>query len=240
MTRFDGLTALSCVLCLAWGTTHSFGEDESQEPPLTYEVKLDDQTITFKEGETTEITGMFTNPKVTITPRQSRVFPYQGIRFKYPRSFGFEADVSKPIAKNWHLKGKHLRISLFVTPSDLSTGQYAEGMRKIMGLANTEITNAHAEITLGTETLQGTSVQFQVITKTQVIKLSTTAVLDIYKVPSQGHQPRFLLFQDTLDKDGNHSKEYGDVIAGMKTSFALTEYREFPRGFPDPNTTTLE
>lgn len=214
MTRFDGLAALSCFLCLALGTTLSFGEDESQEPPLTYEVKLDDQTVSYREGETAEIPGMFTNPKVTITPHPDRVFPYHEMRFKYPRVFGFEAALANPQSKHWTLSGNHVKIMIFVLPKGVTTARYAEILLGNFDRKKSRITNANAEITLGTETLKGTLMQIELG--------SSKLAMDTYQVPTNGPYTTLFVFQDNLDKDGNHSKEYREALAGMKTSFALT------------------
>ena len=222
MTRFDGLARLSCFLCFAFGTTHCFGEDETQEPPLHYEVKLEDQSVIVQEGETAELPGMFTNPKVTITPRQNRVFSYHGVEFKYPRTFVFEANVSKPDVKNWKLSSKHFNVSLFVTPSGLTTDQYASAMSRLFGLDPAHIANEKVELTLGAETLHGTSLLIDLNTRVSRLNLASTLALDVYQLPSHGNLSTFLVFQDTFNKAGNHSKEYLDTIAAMKTSFVLT------------------
>ena len=67
--------------------------DESQEPPLTYTLRIADQIIAITEGETTRIDGAFNNPEVTLQSKPYREFPYQGVSFKYPREFVFEAEL---------------------------------------------------------------------------------------------------------------------------------------------------
>src|SRR5262245_43616031 len=114
-THFKRVRILSLavpLLCLGC-RMRTAAVDESQEPPLVCVVKLDDSSIELTEGETGQVNGTFTNPKLTVTPQPNRTFPYQGITFKYPRAFNFEADLSDPESKNWTLSGNDLKIMIF-------------------------------------------------------------------------------------------------------------------------------
>ncbi len=215
MTRCDGFIALLCFLCLAYGTTPSLGEEESKEPPLTYEVKLGDQLVTVNEGEAAEFSGTFINPKVSFTPLPHRVFPYQGITFKYPRSFGFKSNLVNPNAKSWDLSGTDLKIMVSVLLGHHTTDSFAEDMLDSFGRNESQITNANAEITLGAETLLGTTLQLTTV--------KTKMVIDIYQIPSRGPCTKFLLFQDILDDDGHPSKEARETLEVIKKSFELKQ-----------------
>ena len=226
MTRFDRLALLSCFLCLVFGITASFAEDESQEPPLTYEVKLDDKTISAQKVEHTELPGMFTNPNVTITPNQNRMFSYQGIRFQYPRSFEYKADFSNPRVKMWHLLGDNLCVNIIASLVDITPGSVVNTFRSDFRLDDTQVKIARAEMTLGTETLKGISLQ--------VLKANKTAnlTLDVFQVPSRSNSKIIITFNDKLDKDGNHSEEYHDAICEMKKSFEVKLFHELPGNLP--------
>jgi len=188
--------------------------DESQEPPLEFVVHVDDTSVTLIEGESGQVNGTFTNPKVSVTPRPYRTFPYQGITFQYPRAFNFEADLSDPDSKNWTLSGNDLKIMYFVLNSQLTTRDFAKDMIDRFGRENCKLLNANAKITLGKETLSGTTIQMTVA--------SSRMVMDIYHVPSSNKSvTKILVFQDNLDDNGHRSAEAKQALKEIESSFTL-------------------
>ncbi len=212
MTRLFALIASVPLITVSCGTAASIA-DESMEPPLNYTVKVGEKTMTISEGESVQFDGTFTNPNVTVTPHSYRVFPYQGITFKYPRSFTFEADLVDPTAKTWTLSGNDFKIMYFVLNDALSAADFAKDMINQFGRENAKVVDANATITLGEQQLNGTSFRVTVATHKMV--------MDIYRLPSRGTQTRLLVFQDSLDDSGNRSKEGQTTIAEVKSSFAM-------------------
>lgn len=213
MQRFYLLLTLFMFLFLASSVLPAIGQDESQEPPLGFVVKVDDKSITVGEGETAEVEGAFTNPKVTVTPQPYRVFPYQGVSFKYPRSFAFGADLVDPNEKIWTLSGNDLTIMYFVMNSEFTPADYAETMMDEVGAENCEVLDEEAKITLGEEKLSGI--------KIQISAAGIEVVMEIYQVPSRDSVTKFLIFQDTPDESGNRSKEYVQAIKEIESSFKV-------------------
>ncbi|MCU0962478.1 MAG: hypothetical protein MUF48_20475 [Pirellulaceae bacterium] len=213
MQRNHILTVLLSLLYWACGSPPAPGTDESKEPPLEFAVIVDDKSVTINEGQTIQLDGTFTNPRISVTPQPYRVFPYQGITFKYPRSFTFEADLADPDAKHWTLTGNDLTIMFFVMNARLTTGEFANNMIDQFGRENCKVNDANAKITLGSQSLSGTSIQVTVATHKMV--------MDIYRIPSRGEVTKLLVFQDSLDDTGNRSKEGRQTLEDMKASFTV-------------------
>jgi len=180
---------------------------------LEFVVKVGDKSITITEGETTQLDGAFTNPMISIAPQLYRVFPYQGITFKYPRPFTFEADLADPDRKIWTLSGNDLKIMYFVLNARLTTGEFANNMIDQFGRENCKVTDANAKITLGKQTLSGTSIHVTLATHKMV--------MDIYQIPSRGAVTKLLVFQDSLDDTGNRSNEGRQTLKDMAASFTV-------------------
>ncbi|MFN7733552.1 MAG: hypothetical protein ACK5OB_16770 [Pirellula sp.] len=172
--------------------------DESTEPPLKYTLKVGDQSIDINEGETARLEGVFTNPEVTLTTQPFREFTYQGISFRYPSKFVFEADLDDANYKNWTLSGNDFKIMYFVLNARLTTSDFAKSMMGKFGLENCELANA-PQMKFGDKSLSGTTLN--------VTLAGNKLVIDIYGVSSNGKQTKLLVLQDDLDDSGNRSTE---------------------------------
>ena len=172
--------------------------DESKEPALKYTLKIGDKSIAITEGETARVDGTFSNPKVRLTAQSYRVFPYQGISFKYPRAFTFEAELDDADYKNWTLSGNDFTIMYFVLKGNLTTRDFADNMIDQFGRKNCKVSNA-APMKFGDKELSGTTLIAAVV--------GNKIVMDIYRVPSEDTQTKLLVLQDNLDDAGNRSKE---------------------------------
>ena len=214
MTRPAVLIALLLLLFSTDNSSISAAEDESKEPPLTYSVKFGNKSITVRERKTVRIKGRFQNPAITVAPQSYRVFPYQGISFKYPRSFAWEADLSDSDARNWTLSGNDFKIMYFVFNEPLTTADFANNMVNEIGKENCRVTDTNAQIILGKQTLVGTSLQLTLA--------GHTMVMDAYEIPSDDTGTRMLVLQDSLDNAGKRSSEGIEAIKVVKASFSVT------------------
>jgi hypothetical protein len=188
-------------------------QDEAKEPPQKFTVNLGDQSVKVLEGESVKLTGSFTNPQLTIKPDPYRVFPYQGLRFQYPRSFSFEADLTGPGEKNWTLSGNDVRIMLFVFDERTTVAEFAEGVISELGKANCKIVDANAKLKLGTIEITGVKLH---------MTISTHGVTqDIYSIPTPRPKTRLLVFQDSPDENGNRSAEAKGVLETLNKSFQV-------------------
>ena len=215
MHRTYTLTVLLLSLLLDYGSSTAAGPDESKEPPLEFVVKVGEKTISIIEGKTIQLDGVFTNPQIAVKPQPYRVFPYQGITFKYPRSFAFEADLANPSGKNWTLSGNDLKIMYFVLNSQITTSNYADSMIDQFGRGNCNVTDANAKITLGKQTLSGTTFQVTVV--------NHKMLMNIYRIPSRGAVTKLIVFQDSLDDAGNRSTEGKQALKEIMSSFTVEQ-----------------
>ena len=95
----------------------------------------------------------------------------------------------------------------------LTTGEFANNMIDQFGRENCKVNDANAKITLGSQTLSGTSIQVTVATHKMV--------MDIYRIPSREAVTKLLVFQDSLDDTGNRSNEGRQTLKDMKASFTV-------------------
>lgn len=190
-----------------------FAADETKEPPQMFAVRLGDQTVKVLEGETAKLAGSFTNPQLTITPDPYRVFPYQGVRFEYPRTYSFEADVADPDEITWTLSGNDVSIMFFAFNVKLTATEFAGGVMDQFGKANCKILNPNAKLKLGVTEVTGTKIHITIATH--------PITQEIYTLPSPRNQTKFLVLQDNPDEQGNHSAEAKGVLEMLKKSFQI-------------------
>jgi hypothetical protein len=213
MLRIYKMTLLLSFLCMGFDSSSVSGSDESKEPPQEFVVKIGDKSISITEGEIIKLDGTFSNPKITVAPQPYRVFSYQGIMFKYPRFFTFEADLADPNGKIWTLSGNDLVVMFFVLSGQLTTGEFANSMIDQFGQENCTATDADAKITLGKQILSGTTIQIDVA--------KHKMVMNIYRIPSDEAVTKLLVIQDNLDDSGNRSDEGKQILEILKSSFTI-------------------
>jgi hypothetical protein len=194
-------------------TTIALAQDETKEPPQTFVVKLGDQSANVLEGETAKLKGSFTDPQLTITPDPYRVFPYQGVRFQYPRTYSFEADVADADEKSWTLSGNDVSIMLFVLNARITAAGFADSMIGQFGRPNCKIVDANAKLKLGATEVSGTKIHVTIATH--------SITQEIYVLPAPRGKTRLLVLQDNPDEKGNHSAEAKGVLETLKKSFQV-------------------
>ncbi len=185
---------------------------ESKEPPLKYTLRIGEKSIAITEGETARVDGTFNNPEVILTALPHRVFPYQGISFKYPRAFTFEADLEDADYKDWTLSGNDFKIMYFVVNDRLTTGGFADNMVDQFGPENCAVRKA-SPMKFGDKELSGTTLTATVV--------GSKMVIDIYRIPSTSTQTKLLVLQDNLDDAGNRSIEGRTALQLLKQSSKL-------------------
>jgi hypothetical protein len=205
---------VAVLLTALWLPT-SRASDESVEPPLEYSVKVGDEAATLVEGKPLRICGTFTDPLVTVTPHTYRVFPYQGLNFKYPKGFTFKANVEDPARKRWILAGGEAKLIYSVLAMEMSTDDFVSQMVEHFAREDIKFVKADASITLGGQQLAGVSM------KTAIA--GHKLAVDVYRLPSRGSETRFLMIQDHLDPSGNRSKEGIELLAQMDASLVIEE-----------------
>jgi len=202
-----------CALLFASCVSRAPAQDETKEPPQTFVINLGEKSEKVVEGETKKLSGTFTDPQVSVTPEPYRLFPYQGVRFQYPRTYSFEADVADAAEKTWTLSGNDVTIMFFAFNSQLTTADFAEKMIDQFGKPNCQIVDANAKLKLGAHELSGTKIKVKVGTH--------TIMQEIYSIPTAARKTRLFILQDNPDEQGNHSTEARGVLDVLKKSFQV-------------------
>ncbi len=186
--------------------------DESKEPALKYQLRVGDKSLTISEGETVSLAGAFSNPKVTLTAEEFRVFPYGGISFRYPRTFTFEADLDNRDSLNWTLSGNDYTIMYFVMNASVTTEDFAGNMSEQFGKENCMISKA-TPIKLDGSEIAGTSLIADLA--------GSQLAIDIYRLPSGDQQTRLFVLQDNPDDAGDRSMEGKAALNLLQQSFRM-------------------
>lgn len=192
-----------------------FAADETKEPPQTFAVKLGDQTVKVLEGEPAKLTGSFTNPQLTITPDPYRVFPYQGVRFEYPRtySFAYEGNLGGVSEKLWTMSGDDVILMICLLKKKMTVTEFAEGLMDQFGRTNCMVVDSNARLTVGAHSIRGQTIRINI--------RNHRITQEVYDLPSAVGQTRLLVLQDEPTEKGEHSAEAKGVLETLKKSFQI-------------------
>jgi hypothetical protein len=189
--------------------------DESKEPKLEYLLKVGDKTFPLDEGAPLKLDGTFSNPEITLVVKPNRLFSFQGVSFRYPRTYVFEADLSDKAVKSWTVQGKTFSVMYFVFSEQVSTTEFAAHMLDGFGRDKSKMTNPDLKLTLGKETLAGVKLEASVSES----KLTT----EIYRIPSSDTTSKYLVFQEELDGSGGPNAERKQTMKELTASFNLSK-----------------
>jgi hypothetical protein len=214
MPFMDATITFFLVILISTSSLSSAQTDESREPPLEFSVNVGGKAITITEGETRKLAGTFADPDVSIEIKPYRVFQMQGIKFEYPRSLVFDANLDNPsVFKRWSLSGNDVTITVMSTKEKVSPMDYAKSMMKSFGRDKSEVKDTNATIRLGSLTLHGTTIQHEIQNLLQQV--------EIFQIASNDDVTKFIIFQDFVDSDGNRSPEGIQVLELLAASFSV-------------------
>lgn len=179
------------------------------EPPLNYNLKIGNQTYSIAEGEEFEVERTEGKSKAVLVADKFRVFPYQGIRFKYPSSYSFEADISRPSDKNWTLSGNDCKIMVLKFAGEMTPKQFAESLKESFGEKNTKIRKSGLK--LGGKEYQGATVDATIA--------GTTIRMEIAPMKAGDGWSKLFVVQDSLNEEREHSRDYLDCMKVLRKSF---------------------
>lgn len=201
------LLAALVLLCCA---PFALAADDRQEPPISYTLTIDGQAHVVPEGVPTRLTGTFKDPMVALKPAATRTFAYGGVRFEYPATFNWEAEIEGPLEKTWTLSGNDFIIIYFIVPKKVTLDVLAQGMVKQFGAENTRIAKAQRQ--LGGKLYHGR--------RLAVTLAGTVQTMEIYSLPLHPKGMRTLMFQDTQPDNAKQSKEGTEALALFARSFS--------------------
>jgi hypothetical protein len=88
-----------------------FAQDD-KEPEEQFFLEFDGKKIPIQLDKPFELdTKGKKQAKITVAPY--RVFKHAGLKFRYPRAYGFEADIEDPDTRGWTLDGNNVVIMIY-------------------------------------------------------------------------------------------------------------------------------
>ena len=191
-------------------------EDETQEPPVRYNLDVDGKLYSIAESIPFKITGSLINPTIKIIAEPTKEFMYGGITFVYPRNFTFEADIKDPNDKNWTLSGTYFSISYSLLSEKITAEQFADSLVEAFG--NTQFkSRSSINIEFLGEKYNGT--------RLNLILSEQKMTQDIIVIPSK-EGTKLFIFQDILIETGTTSKEAIETLALLKKKLPIKESKE--------------
>jgi hypothetical protein len=185
----DAVPARSAVATLAAAppspTDDPNQAPEAREPKLSFDVGMGTTRVRLIEGEGAIVPGNFQNPTLSITVEPQRTFSYAGLRFDYPRSFTFEADL-EATTSSWTLSGNDLKLMVFRFDERLTIEDYVKGLVERFG-ANT--TTRPLQLRLGGVDYTGARLDVRLV--------QTDLTHEVVELPPYDGKYRILSIQDT-------------------------------------------
>lgn len=196
--------------------------DESAEPPLQYTLTIGEVKQAITLGEPAELRGDFNNPVVTLTASPTRTFPYNGLSFKYPAHFTWEADVSNPLSRTWTMEHQDGSVMVVGTLFEISPQKFAEGVAGNLGARDPKI--GKIADTFGGIELQGVRLE------ADIARLHH--VTEVFRIPTR-LGGRLLVIQSFLE-DGEPGPRSAELAKLIRESFAINDAPTPARGDTPP------
>jgi hypothetical protein len=192
--------------------------DESVEPPMLFTLEVGGSrhaialekplTLRTEKGETV----------VVLRAEDHRVFPYGGVRFRYPAHFAFEADLEDPAASIWTLDGSNVVLMVQRFPGradhDACRRDIVRATASQLGIRRPQTKETKKK--LGGREIPGTQLEVAIG--------GTRLTMDFYSF-SLGGVSVVLMLQDALGDDGGHTAEWKRTMDMLSRSLELTSPR---------------
>ncbi len=204
-----------CLLSLSGlvGSEVSCAEDESAEPPIAYTLKINNETVSLSPGKTQELLGAYVNPRLTLDVASTRRFPYAGLAFNYPVTYGFEADITDPDARIWTMDGNNVVIMVFAFTEEVGTETLAISTAQTLGVDNPDV--KPVRMTLAVQELTGSAI---------TVSFGTEQIHQQFiALPAESGLWRILVLQDSPQKSGEPSDEFRSTLKLLQESLTLTK-----------------
>lgn len=187
-------------------------DPEAIEPPLGYSLQIAEKTVRLRAGESIKLEGTFHNPEVKLVADEYRTFSGAGISFRYPATYGFQADLDDENVRLWTLDGNDVVILVQAFKGKLSSSNIMDNLIASYGKENCQVTEA--TITLAGQMRKGQRLQAKVAT--------TTVVQEVFSLPAASGS-LLMILQDSPNDDGTQSNDRKIVGKLLTESFAITK-----------------
>lgn len=202
MLKTLAATALIGLTGLYWNAS------ETDEPQLQFLLMVDGKAHEVQLDQPLQIEGEFKNPSILLKAASTRVFPYGGIEFHYPASFGWEAEIGGANERTWTLSGNDFTLMYFVMPVELTSEDFLMAMAQ--GFEGVD-----PDIRERTRTLGGTSYDGH----SMAVEFSGIPMgFEVISIPSKSGS-RLLVLQDSPDQGIKQSPEAKKALELMTRTF---------------------
>ncbi len=216
-------------LCLAGALLGSAAancgaQDESQEPPVSYVLSVDGETIVIDPGETVTLNGNFTNPTVELEVGETRRFNARGLAFDYPANFSFQHN-SQPGVTFWILQGPNCIVFVYVFEQPISPGEFGRMLAsRFTTEGGPEVQRAEVARTFGNQRLEGVSVQVG----TELGVVDSKYVQEIFQPDGEGGRMLLLLQLPAADQelDPAEADEVAELTKALQETYAFAPSSE--------------
>jgi hypothetical protein len=198
---------------VATGSIHA-AESESLAPQLVFYFEVDGKRVPLELDKPFATQALGGAKAATLRLAPHREFSHGGIRFRFPREFGFEADLEWPQISMWTLSGNDCSILVhrYRAQSDPKAIQQSvvEQMAALYKSAKKKTVPVSLEV--GGAVLRGTRIDVEMA--------GTKIFQDIYALPS-GKDVLVLIVQDAPSEGGRLSAERVGVETLLRESLKL-------------------
>ncbi|HEX4150333.1 MAG TPA: hypothetical protein VHY20_15155 [Pirellulales bacterium] len=204
LTRLIPTVLLAVLLSIVQGTAvrglAAAEPANDSEPPQLFYLESGDKKTAIELDKPFASEVFSGKQPTTLRVETYRVFPYAGLKFRYPREYTFDADMTEPGVSIWTLSGNScvIMVQLFKGQKDHTRlrGQVADAM--LAALSGMKRADEEPSLKLKDQTISGE----RLLTTFGPVSL----VQDLYSFPS-GEDAVTLILQDTPQDNGQPSAD---------------------------------
>jgi hypothetical protein len=189
--------------------------DETVEPPMKFTLEVGDSRHVIEIGKPLSLETEEGKTVVVLRADDHRVFPYGGVRFRYPAHFSFEADLETPGAHIWSLDGTDvvLMVQRFPgrTDHEVCRREVARATASQLGIRRPRTSETKRK--LGGREVPGTRLDVAIGV--------TRLTMDFYSLVV-GRATVLIVVQDGLGDDGGQTDEWESTLEMLADSFEVT------------------
>ncbi|TPN85865.1 hypothetical protein [Aquimarina algicola] len=183
---------------------------KDEEPPLVFELVSKNGTQYFIENQPKKWNGVPQDSEIKIKVYDWKLFPHNNIEFEYPRTYSFEADLSKT-NDIWTLSGNDFKIMVIRPLIEMDVKTYVDKMVEQFGPSN--CTTKEIFKKLNHSELNG----IQLLVKLSGVYLE----LNVMEIIDNSGNKSLLVFQDSLSDAKKNSKESSSTMKRIEQTFKV-------------------
>ena len=188
---------------------------EDKEPPLILFLESGGKKLPIEQDKAFTLDTVAGTTTFVLRVEPFRQFSYGGVSFRYPRDFGFEADLEEADVKAWTLDGNDCVLTIHRYFGENDSGQVLKNF--IAGLTASYPKESMKESACSID-LEGKAVKG---TRIDVILAGHKVSQSCYPLKS-GKDTVILVVQDSLKDDGAPSEDARKAEKLLRETFKLT------------------